>query len=95
MNRRLFNSLVALLYISVAAVFGAIHHHEHSDSSGHDDDCAACQWQIHSSTDVPVYAVAPVILYVAFLPLSIPADAPGESPFQASSASRAPPLASA
>ena len=99
MNRRLLSSFVTLLYVSVALVFGVIHHHdhhhEHATADGHDDHCAACQWQLTANGVVPVYAVAPVVQLVVVRPLLIPASAPVSAPFFASTASRAPPVTSA
>jgi hypothetical protein len=93
-GQRAFVAFISLLYLSVAVVFGAIHdhHQETVHTDGHDDDCAACQWQLHANTDVPVCEVAPVILEFTFRQLVVPASLPAESPFLSSTASRAPPI---
>ena len=93
MNRRLFSSLITLLYMSVAILFSVLHehHHETTHDDGHDDDCAACQWQACATTDVPVCNVAPVVLLLVYRPLVIPASLPADSPYFSPTASRAPP----
>jgi len=60
MRSRLFTTSVFLLYLSVALVFGVVHHHEHDSPLGDHHDCAACQWQIAAVTDVPL--TAPLIV---------------------------------
>ena len=99
MNRRFLNGCVCLLYLSVALVLGVCHdHHEHHDhacdADGHDDDCVACQWQLNAITDAPV-VVIPVTTSVSICFTAVPAYVPAiaETPFQFSTASRAPPEA--
>ena len=93
MNRRLLSSIITLLYMSVAILFSVLHehHHETTHTDGHDDDCAACQWQACATTDVPVCEIAPVVVLVVYRPLVIPASLPAQSPFFSAAASRAPP----
>jgi hypothetical protein len=93
MKNRLRAAIVLLLYLSVALVFGVLHdHHDHGTLRGH-DDCAACKWQISAVGNVPVVCVFATIHIVAtaattFQSSELPA------PFVASTASRAPPIAS-
>jgi len=93
MNRRILSSLITLLYMSVAVLFSVLHehHHETAHADGHDDDCAACQWQACATTDVPVCEIAPIVVQVVYRSLVIPASLPSESPFFSATASRAPP----
>jgi hypothetical protein len=95
MNRRLLTSLIGLLYVSVAVVFGVLHHHKTTTVAGHDDDCVACQWQLQASSDIPIAVVAPVVHKTVFQTLIIPASAPAALLFFTPTASRAPPIASA
>ena len=54
MKSRLTTVAVGLLYLSVALVFGVVHHHEHATCPTHEHkDCAACAWQLNAVTDVP------------------------------------------
>ncbi|HZL37547.1 MAG TPA: hypothetical protein VFC78_19670 [Tepidisphaeraceae bacterium] len=95
MKRRLSISLVALLYMSAALVFGALHHHEHTDASGHDDHCAACHWQLEAKTVAPKCPVVMPLLTVTWVRVIIPVSVQAETPFISSTASRAPPVTSA
>jgi len=54
MRSHLFTALVCLPYLSVALVFGVVHHHEHDSPLGDHHDCAACAWHINAVTDVPL-----------------------------------------
>ena len=95
MNQRLLSSFVGLLYVSMALTFGLLHdhHHEHATATGHDDDCAACQWELQAITDPPVCVVVPIIVQdVVIRSLLIPVSVPSESPFLPATASRAPPV---
>ena len=96
-NRRTLAAVVSLLYASVALVFGVLHHHhEHASPDGHDDGCAACQWQINATSDTPVVAIpAPVSAFIDFSALPAVLPVTPTTPFLPSTASRAPPLASA
>jgi len=90
---RFLGGLICAFYASVAILFSVLHEHHHATThcDGHDDDCAACQWQACATTDAPVCEVAPVVLPVDYRSLTIPASLPAESPFFSSTASRAPP----
>jgi len=91
MRSRLFTALVCLPYLSVALVFGAVHHHEHDKPLGDHHDCAACQWQIAAVTDVPVTAPL-VVSWVIEIPwLVFDVTLPSARSF-AFSPSRAPPV---
>jgi hypothetical protein len=97
MKLRVSSVLLCVLYVAVACGFGLVHdHHEHACPDGHDDDCAACQWQANTASDAPVVAV-PVTASVRICFRDLPAFVPvtPESPFRASTASRAPPVTSA
>ena len=95
MNRRLAIGLVCWLYVSVALLTGLLrHNHAHGTACPH-SECAACTLQINQVTDVPVVSV-PVF---AGHPVAA-TGAPIESffspvAFALSTASRAPPAASA
>lgn len=92
-KRRFLGGLIAALYASVAILLAMLHehHHETAHCDGHDDDCAACQWQACATTDVPVCEVVPVVLPVVYRPLTMPASLPADAPFFSATASRAPP----
>jgi hypothetical protein len=52
-------AVVCLLYLSVALVFGVVHHHHDDGQLGDHHDCAACAWAINAVADapqVPVFA---------------------------------------
>lgn len=93
MKNRLATAIVLLLYLSVAMVFGVLHDHHDSALCGH-NDCAACKWQISAVGDMPVVCVLATIHVVYTLPVTFQSsELP--APFIASTASRAPPIASA
>ena len=52
MKYRFATVVVLLVYLSVAVVFGAVHHHTQNFGRGQ-KDCAACDWQLNAVTDVP------------------------------------------
>lgn len=54
---RIMAVVVGLLYLSVALVFGVVHHHEHDVPLGDHHDCAACAWHISAVADVPLVPV--------------------------------------
>jgi len=94
------SSVVCGVYMSVALFFGVVHHHEDHDCC-HDkcpvqehEGCAACAWQIHAVSDVPV--ITPLV-FASVLETRVEIfdvvsyDAPSFS----FSPSRAPPAASA
>jgi hypothetical protein len=100
MKSRFATAVVSLLYLSVALVFGVVHHH-HDDDCDHDGcpvgehkDCAACQWQLNAVTDVPtvVPLISPCVLET---PLQTFDFISYSAPSFSFSPSRAPPLASA
>ena len=93
MKRRFLGGLIAALYASVAILLAMLHehHHETTHCDGHDDDCAACQWQACATTDAPVCEVVPVVLPVVYRSFAIPASLPALVPFFSPTASRAPP----
>ena len=91
MKHRAITLVVCLLYLSVALVFGVVHHHEHDSPLGDHHDCAACQWQIAAVTDVP--CVAPLTFgCVLETPLVFFESKPSQTPTYSFSASRAPPV---
>ena len=92
-KRRFIGGLICTLYASVAILFAVLHehHHETAQTDGHDDDCAACQWQACATTDVPVCDVAVVGQVVISRPLVLPTSSPVNTPFFSPTASRAPP----
>jgi len=94
-KRRFLSGLIAMLYASVAILFAAMHehHHETAHCDGHDDDCAACQWQACATTDVPVCEITPVALALTYQSLILPICLPAEALFFSATASRAPPEA--
>ena len=92
-KQRFIGGLICTLYASVAILFAVLHEHHHdtAHTDGHDDDCAACQWQACATTDVPVCEVAPIVQVVVSQPLVIPVSSPAKTPFFSPTASRAPP----
>jgi hypothetical protein len=94
MKSRITTSVVCLLYLSVALVFGVLHEHHDHDScpDGDHKDCAACQWQLNAITDVPT--VVPLILgCVLETPHQVFEVVSYSAPSFSFSPSRAPPVA--
>ncbi|HUJ09739.1 MAG TPA: hypothetical protein VL171_06910 [Verrucomicrobiae bacterium] len=88
---RFLTVLVGLLYLSVALVFGVIHHHEHDKPLSDHHDCPACTWHIAAVTDVPL--VRPLIFVpVVERPLLLADCAPHSVVSFAFCLSRAPPV---
>jgi len=91
MRSRLFTASVFLLYLSVALVFGVVHHHEHDCPLGDHHDCAACQWQIAAVADVPLTTplVVSWVIEIPWLVFDVPRPSARSFAF---SPSRAPPV---
>ena len=53
MKSPVITAVVCLLYLSVALVFGVVHHHHDADSLALHHDCAACAWAINAATEAP------------------------------------------
>jgi hypothetical protein len=91
MKHRFTNVVVCLLYLSVALVFGVVHHHHNDGPLGDHHDCAACAWHLNAAADVPW--VAPItfgcVLETALLLFEA---APLHTPTYSFSPSRAPPV---
>jgi hypothetical protein len=83
--------LVGLLYLSVALVFGVVHHHEHDCPVGDHHDCAACAWHINAVADVPL---VPSLVFISVIetPLLLLDRTPPSALSFAFSPSRAPPV---
>ena len=92
-KQRFIGGLICALYASVAILFAVLHehHHETAHIDGHDDDCAACQWQTCTTMDVPVCEVAVVAQVVVDRALAILDSSPVNTLFFSPTASRAPP----
>jgi hypothetical protein len=95
MSRRVFGSFVVLVYLSAVVALGVHHHHEHADVSGHDSQCAACQWQLQGNAEKSPCPVAlPPLRFLTFQD-PVPARSQAERPYLSSTDSRAPPIARA
>lgn len=94
MMYRFTTVVVLLVYLSVAVVFGTVHHHHTQNISCGQKDCAACEWQLNAVMDVP--NVVPLIFgCVVETPLPIFEFTSYSAPSLSFSRSRAPPTASA
>lgn len=91
MKRRIFNGVVALIYVSVIAIFGVLHQHDHKAAVGSDTDCAACAWQLSGPADVPVTVVTTGFATVPLEAVALPALVLPRAPLLTSTASRVPP----
>ncbi len=93
MKARLTAAIVCLLYLCVANFVGVQHHHEAGALVPH-KDCAACVWQVNGVSDAQV-AFTPFIDCTTETTLPDCSVVFDSSFFCPSSASRAPPAASA
>ena len=94
MKYRFTTVVVLLVYLSVAVVFGTVHHHHSQNIGRGQKDCVACEWQLNAVTDVP--NVVPLIFgCVVETPLQIFGFTSYSAPSFFFSRSRAPPAASA
>src|SRR5437867_4121385 len=97
MKRRWAITILCLLYLSITTVLGVLHDHDH-DHDGNilnvHNHCVACLLQLNGVTDLPIIVTAPSGAPVEFTVLT-PDAFPISVFFSASSASRAPPAASA
>jgi hypothetical protein len=91
MKSRLTAVLVCLLYLSVALVFGVLHHHHNDGPLGNHRDCAACAWTVNAVADAP--QVARFVFGCALeSPLQVFDSKPYLAPSFSFSPSRAPPI---
>jgi hypothetical protein len=94
MKYRFATVIVLLVYLSVAVVFGTVHHHHTQDCGRGQKDCAACDWQLNAVTDVPT--TVPLIFgCLQETPLQIFDFVSYSAPLFSYSLSRAPPATSA
>jgi len=92
MNKKFFNALASLLYLSVTLLAGLLHdHHEHAGPLG-DDHCAACHFQLAVATDVPAPVITTVTAESAVV-VPPPAIVVRTTVLDPLTASRAPPVA--
>ena len=91
---RATTAVVCLLYLSVALVFGVLHHHHAEGALSPHKDCAACAWQVNGVADAPV-VLTPVVASPFEMPVLGRNVVFISSFFYLPSASRAPPVASA
>jgi hypothetical protein len=94
MKSRATTAVVCLLYLSVALIFGVVHHHHDADSLGPRHDCAACAWAINAVADAPQVPVS-TFYWVAQSPLQVFKSILDFAPAFSFSLSRAPPVAPA
>lgn len=94
MKSQFATAVVLLLYLSVATVFGVVHHHEHQLATGHQDDCAACVWHVTGNIDAPVFVV-PILFAVQWLAAPVVESVAIPHDFVPGTASRAPPVSPA
>jgi hypothetical protein len=83
--------VLVVLYETAALTLGTMPHEHHYHDGRCEQDCAACVWQVNSTTDVPVTS-APVRVEAIIVSLSRIAEAAPTPQFIISSPSRAPPL---
>ena len=97
MKRRAAITILCLLYLIVVTVVGVLHDHDHGDDGGvlnSHKHCAACLLQLNGVADVPVLVTTVSVRPLEFTVPSIEV-VPLDAFFVPSTASRAPPLASA
>ena len=80
-----------ILYASAASVFSVMPHEHHHHDGRCEEGCAACVWQVNSTTDVPL-TYTPVCVEAIVTSLPRAADIAPAPRFIISSPSRAPPV---
>lgn len=94
MKRRVVTVLFCLVYLGVALFLGICHNHHESSALDAQKSCVACAWNINGVADVPVVVTAVAVQPLQFTVPSIKV-ALLDANFVPSTASRAPPFASA
>ena len=93
MKSRSVSAILGVILFAVAVLCGALHDHQHGTLAP-DHQCAACAWTLTATAIMPVVSVV-VARPILERALPVAESAPLEPLFVISSASRAPPLASA
>ena len=93
MKTRLPGAILMVLYCAVLICIGGLHNH-HNHGPLQQQDCAACAYLVNAVTDVSVPVVHVVTEAVTYTP-DLPAIVVIVAPVFCTTASRAPPLASA